>query len=241
VSDATTAGAVGPYATLVAEHGLSDSHRLVLANVPDGARVLDVGCATGYLAAELTRRGCTVDGIEFDPIAAEQARAHCREVVVGDVEAAFTRAEVERMLAGVRPDVVVCGDVLEHLRDPWSVLAWLRTLLPPGQQGGAGKAIISVPNIAHWTARRALVRGRFDYAEHGLLDRTHLRFFTRESATELAHRAGFAVQRELPAGAPLPLESRLPSLGRVRDRCVRRYPELFALQFVLVLVPDQRP
>ncbi|WCB91940.1 Ubiquinone biosynthesis O-methyltransferase, mitochondrial [Baekduia alba] len=227
---------VGPYATLVAEHGLSESHRLVLEAVPDGARVLDVGCATGYLAAELGRRGCTVDGIEFDPDAAEQARAHCRAVVVGDLEAPFTHAEVERMLAGVKPDVIICADVLEHLRDPWSVLGWLAALLPP-----EGKAIISIPNIAHWTARRALLRGRFAYADYGLFDRTHLRFFTRDSARELARRAGFSVLRERPAGAPLPLESRVPPLRRVRDRCVRRYPELLALQFVLVLVPDQRP
>jgi 2-polyprenyl-3-methyl-5-hydroxy-6-metoxy-1,4-benzoquinol methylase len=234
VTDTTT----GPYAALVAEHGLSDSHRLVLDAVPDGARVLDVGCATGYLAAELTGRGCTVDGVEFDPQAAEQARAHCRDVVVGDLEAPFTHAEVERMLAGVRPDVIVCADVLEHLRDPWTVLAWLRTLLPPD---GSGKAIISLPNIAHWTARRALVRGRFAYAEFGLFDRTHLRFFTRESARELATRAGFAVQQERPAGAPLPLESRVPALGRVRDPFVRRYPALLALQFVLELSAPHRP
>jgi 2-polyprenyl-3-methyl-5-hydroxy-6-metoxy-1,4-benzoquinol methylase len=240
----------GPYADLVAAHGLSAAHRIVLEEVPDGARVLDVGCATGYLAAELSRRGCVVDGIEFDPAAAQQARAYCREVVVGDLEAPSTQAEVERMIigtrpagdreahdaesAGARPEIIICADVLEHLRDPWAALAWLRTLLAPG-----GRAVISVPNIAHWTARRALLRGRFDYADHGLLDRTHLRFFTRASAAELARRAGFAVRAERPAGAPLPLESRVPALGRVRDRCVRRYPELLALQFVLVLAVDQ--
>jgi len=224
----------GPYAGLVAAHGLSAAHRIVLEEVPDGARVLDVGCATGYLAAELSRRGCTVDGIEFDPVAAQQARAHCRAVTVGDLEAPDTHAEVERMLAGARPDIIICADVLEHLRDPWAVLGWLRTFLAPG-----GRAVISVPNIGHWTARRALVRGRFDYAGFGLFDVTHLRFFTRASAAELARRAGFAVRRERLAGAPLPLESRVPALGRMRDRCVRRSPELFALQFVLVLVVDQ--
>jgi 2-polyprenyl-3-methyl-5-hydroxy-6-metoxy-1,4-benzoquinol methylase len=225
----------GPYAELVAAHGLSAAHRIVLEEVPDSARVLDVGCATGYLAAELARRGCTVDGIEFDPAAAQQARAHCREVVVGDLEAPATRAEVQRMLAGTRPEIIICADVLEHLRDPWTVLAWLRTLLAPG-----GRAVISVPNIAHWTGRRALLRGRFDYTDYGLLDRTHLRFFTRASAAELARRAGFAVRAERLADAPLPLASRVPALGQVRDRCVRRYPELLALQFVLVLVVDQR-
>ncbi len=226
----------GPYAALVAEHGLSESHRLVLGAVADGARVLDVGCATGYLAAELTRRGCVVDGVEFDPVAAEQARrpGRCREVVVGDLEAPLTREAVAAL--GNRYDFVLCADVLEHLRDPWSTLTWLRTLLAPG-----GHAVISVPNIAHWTARRALLRGRFDYTDFGLFDRTHLRFFTRASAAELARRAGFAVRSERPAGAPLPLESRVPSLARVRDRCVRRCPGAFALQFVLVLSPAGQP
>jgi 2-polyprenyl-3-methyl-5-hydroxy-6-metoxy-1,4-benzoquinol methylase len=206
--------------------------------VPDGARVLDVGCATGYLAAELVARGCTVVGVEFDPVAAQQARAVCREVVVGDVESEAVRADIARAVAdagGV--DAVICADVLEHLRDPWTVLAWLRTLLDPG-----GRAVVSVPNIAHWTVRRELLRGRFDYTDFGLLDRTHLRFFTRASATELAHRAGFAVQAEHPAGAPLPLESRVPALAKVRDPCVRRCPGLLALQFVLVLtVAQPRP
>jgi 2-polyprenyl-3-methyl-5-hydroxy-6-metoxy-1,4-benzoquinol methylase len=223
--------AQGPYAGLVAEHGLATSHRLVLAAVPDGARVLDVGCATGYLAAELVARGCTVVGVEFDPVAAEQARAVCTEVVVGDLESAAVRAEVERAAHGI--DTIICADVLEHLRDPWAVLSWLRTLLPPD-----GRAVVSVPNIAHWTARRALLRGRFDYADFGLFDRTHLRFFTRASAAELARRAGFAVREEHPAGAPLPLESRVPALARVRDPSVRRCPGLLALQFVLVLAVD---
>jgi SAM-dependent methyltransferase len=232
------AAAAGPYAGLVAEHGLATSHRLVLGAVPDGARVLDVGCATGYLAAELRRRGCTVVGVEYDPAAAEQARTACREVVVGDLEDEAVRAEVERAVAdagGV--DTIICADVLEHLRDPWTLLSWLRTLLDPG-----GRAVISVPNIAHWTARRAVLRGRFDYTDFGLFDRTHLRFFTRASATELARRAGFAVRVEHPAGAPLPLESRVPALARVRDPFVRRYPGLLALQFVLVLtVAQARP
>jgi|HigsolmetaAR201D_1030396.scaffolds.fasta_scaffold05123_7 methionine biosynthesis protein MetW len=221
-----------PYADLVAAHGLAESHRLALDAVPDGARVLDVGCATGYLAAELARRGCEVIGVEVDPEAAEQARSACARVVVGDLDSAELRSEVERATEG-GVDVVLCADVLEHLRDPWATLAWLRTLIRPG-----GRAVVSLPNVAHWTVRRALLRGRFDYADHGLLDRTHLRFFTRASARELAERAGFTVVSEQPTSAPLPLESRIPALRRLRGPLLRRRPELLALQFVLVLEPD---
>ena len=109
--------------------------------------------------------------------------------------------------------------------------------------------MVSVPNIGHWTARRAILRGRFPYAEHGLFDRTHLRFFSREGAHELAARAGFAVQREEFADASLPLEPYLrrrlggtendppPALAAARRRLLAVAPGLFAFQFVLTLAP----
>jgi len=207
----------------VAEHGLSPAHRILLDAVPDGARVLDVGCATGYLAAQLARRGCRVTGVEADPVAAERARAHCEAVVVGDVEDAVCRSE----LAARAPfDVVLCGDVLEHLRDPWSALRALAAL--------GGQVVLSVPNVAHWTGRRALARGRFPYAEHGLFDRTHLRFFTRASARDLAQSAGLRIVDERFAPAPLPMQARLPALRALERAAVRVRPELFALQVILV-------
>jgi methionine biosynthesis protein MetW len=209
------------YGQLVGRHGLAGSHRLLLDAVPDGARVLDVGCAEGYLAAALKERGCAVVGVEADPVAAERARAVCDAVVVGDVERPETRARVEG-----RFDVALFGDVLEHLRDPEGVLRWAATVAP--------RAVVSLPNIAHWTARRQLLRGRFPREDHGLFDRTHLRFFTRASARELVASAGLSVEREAFADAPLPLEGRIPALGRLRPALVRRRPELFALQVVLV-------
>jgi SAM-dependent methyltransferase len=211
----------------VAEHGLSPAHRLLLDAVPDGARVLDVGCATGYLAAELTRRGCRVTGVEADPVAAERARVHCEAVVVGDVEDDAGRSE----LAALGPfDVVLCGDVLEHLRDPWAALRALAALAAvPG-----GQVVFSVPNVAHWTGRRAVARGRFAYAEYGLFDRTHLRFFTRASARDLAQRAGLRLVQERFAPAPVPMQARLPALRALEGAAVRVRPELFALQVILV-------
>jgi methionine biosynthesis protein MetW len=216
------------YGALVARHGLAPSHELLLAAVPAGARVLDVGCADGYLARELKRRGAAaVVGVEGDERAAGAARRWCDEVVAGDVEDPALRAQVAGPF-----DRVLFGDVLEHLRDPAAVLRWSATLLRAG-----GRAVVSLPNIAHWTARRQLLRGSFPRDDHGLFDRTHLRFFTRTTGRELVEEAGMAVAGEAFAPAPLPLESRLPALGRLGPPLVRRWPELLALQVVLTCAP----
>lgn len=207
-----------PYGALVERHGLSSSHRLVIAAVPLGARVLDVGCAEGHVAAELVARGCSVVGVERDPVAAAAARARGVEVRELDIER--TALDVGGF------DCVIFADVLEHLRDPLPVLR---------AAGVAPRVVVSLPNIGHWTARRALLRGRFPREDHGLFDRTHLRFYTRSGAHELAAEAELRVVGEAFADAPLPLESRIPALRTLRPRALRVSPELFALQVVLAL------
>lgn len=233
-----TAGAlsgVSPYGEAVARRGLGTAARFMIDEVPDGARVLDVGCATGYIAARLAARGCSVTGFERDPRAAAVAEEHCDAVVVGDIEAEADRAALPRGF-----DVVLLGDVLEHLVDPWTTLRHVRDLLARG-----GVAVASIPNVAAWTVRLALLRGRFEYTEMGLLDRTHLRFFTRATAHQLVRGAGFTIERErfAPIEQPPGLARRV--LPRATDVAVksllRVWPELMAQQFVLRLRPsDQR-
>ncbi len=206
------------YGALVDAHGLSAAHRHVLDLVTPGSRVLDVGCAEGYLAAELAARGCSVVGVEPDARAAAVARERGINVLEFDVE--------EVALDATAFDVVLFVDVLEHLREPAPVLA---------QAGAAGRAIVSIPNVAHWTGRRTLLRGAFPRHDHGLFDRTHLRWFTRGETHRLAHEAGFRVTEERFADAPLPLESRIPRLEGLRETALRLSPELFALQVVLSL------
>lgn len=208
------------YGALVEHHGLSASHRLVLDLVPAGSRVLDVGCAEGYLAAELIARGCDVVGVEPDTRAAAIARERGLDVLEVDIE------QVTLDAAGF--DVVIFADVLEHLRDPEEVL---RRMLP------AGRVVVSLPNIAHWTARRTLLRGEFPREDFGLFDRTHLRYFTRATARELAAAAGYRITAERFADAPLPLESHIGTLRRLRPQALALWPELFALQVVLGLAP----
>ncbi len=181
-----------------------------------------------------------VVGFEPDAQAAAAAREQCAVLIEGDIEQPAIRAQLPH-----DRDAVLFADVLEHLRDPLSTLTFARTLLAP-----RGRVIVSLPNIAHWTGRRALLRGRFPYADHGLFDRTHLRFFTRSSAHALARDAGYAVVAERFATAPVPLEgllrSRLggtsqapvASVAALRESLTTRFPELFALQVVLTLRPS---
>jgi 2-polyprenyl-3-methyl-5-hydroxy-6-metoxy-1,4-benzoquinol methylase len=210
------------YDSLVAAHGLSAAHRLVIASVtsaPPG-RVLDVGCAGGHLADELRGAGWDVVGLELD---ASAARARGLTVAEGSVDDPAVRAELPREL-----DAVVCADVLEHLPQPQETLAFLVTLLRPG-----GRAVVSLPNAAHWTMRRQLLLGRFPTEDHGLFDRTHLRWFTRESARALLAATGLTLSGESFAPAPLPLEAHVALPASWRRWATAHWPEVFALQVVL--------
>ena len=128
------------------------AHAKLLDAVGTGKRVLDVGCSSGYLARPLSGRGNTIVGIELDPQAAREAQAFCERVLVGDVET------MELPLEAGSFDVVLCGDVVEHLRDPAATLARLRPLLRPG-----GQLVLSTPNIANWAIRLSLLGGRWRY------------------------------------------------------------------------------
>lgn len=151
-------------------------HADVVRMVDAGSRVLELGPATGYMSRVLVDRGCTVVGIEVDPKMAERAAEFCERVIVGDLDTLDLAAE----LGDERFDAIVAADVLEHLKDPLAALTRLRPFLKPD-----GCLVVSVPNVAHGSVRLALLSGHFDYSEIGLLDSTHLRFFTRETLEQL--------------------------------------------------------
>jgi len=159
------------------------SHAQILELVGGNKRVLDIGCATGYLARALVAQGCTVSGVEYEADAAEQARPTLDRLLVGDLE----ELDLVEFFGRDQFDALVFGDVLEHLRDPLAVLRRARPLLARG-----GCVVISVPNIAHGAARLALLKGRWEYRQLGLLDTTHLRFFTLASLREMLREAGLA-------------------------------------------------
>jgi 2-polyprenyl-3-methyl-5-hydroxy-6-metoxy-1,4-benzoquinol methylase len=152
------------------------THARVVRLVGTGRRVLELGPASGHMSRVLRDQGCSVVGIEVDPEMASVASEYCERMIVGDLDTLDLDAE----LGPDRFDVIVAADVLEHLKDPRSSLRRLREFLSP-----EGFFVISLPNVAHGSVRLALLEGRFPYQRVGLLDETHLRFFTRESIDEL--------------------------------------------------------
>ncbi len=150
-------------------------------------RLLDLGCGTGATIA-LVRKERAVEwagGIEIDAPSAREARAHCERVFVRDAPTQPFDTEI----APSSPDLVLCLDVLEHLGDPWTMVRCVSPLLAPG-----GRLILSVPNIRNWKFLwRLATQGDFHYRDAGVLDRTHLRFFVRETAIELATCGGLAI------------------------------------------------
>ena len=169
------------------EKDLDDNSSLkkMLRLVGEGKRVIDFGCATGYFSQLLAKKGCTVTGVEINPEAAKFAEQYCEQVIVADLDFVSVTAILPKQAF----DVAVFGDVLEHLRNPWKVVSEIRQLLKP-----EGYVVASIPNIAHGAIRLALLQGRFEYMDLGLLDNTHLRFFTRKSVEELFEGAGYFVE-----------------------------------------------
>ena len=157
------------------------SHALLVELTGPDRRVLDVGCAGGDLGRVLKARGCRVAGVEIDEAAAEAAAEVVDEVLIGDVD----ELDLVGHFGKESFDVVVFGDVLEHVADPVATLRKVRPLLTE-----TGSIVASIPNVAHGAVRLALLKGRFEYRPLGLLDATHLRFFTRGSVYETFREAG---------------------------------------------------
>lgn len=208
------------------------SHHLLAQAVLDvtrpGDRVLEFGVSSGYFASVLVGAGLRVDGHDLDPVAAERARAVCGEVHVGDLQT----FDVDQLDGAY--DVLLFGDTLEHVPDPPAVLRRLRTRLAPG-----GALIISIPNIANWAIRLGLLAGRFDYTDRGIMDRTHLRFYTRRSLLEMLGEAGFDVER-LVVSVPVPLVTD-ESIGRLAHRIGNLWPTLLGHGFIVTARPASGP
>jgi SAM-dependent methyltransferase len=150
----------------------------ILDHVPATARrVLDLGCATGTTGEALKQRQAAhVTGVELEPEYAREAATRLDRVIEGDVATAAVEGPF---------DVLIAADILEHLVDPWATLRRYTALLEPG-----ATAVVSLPNVNHWSTFAYLARGRWPRLPEGIFDATHLRWFTRRDALDLLTQAG---------------------------------------------------
>lgn len=203
--------------------------------------VLDLGCGSGALGQLLLQANqCTCDGLTFNEAEAVHAQPHYRRVVVADLET----CDLLAIFPTEHYDYIICADVLEHLRTPERVLMACQKLLKP-----AGQLLVSVPNASYAGLVAELLQGEFRYREEGLLDSTHLRFFTRRSLSRFLTHEGWVVQqmetvqRALPASEfSTPFDSLPPAVSRY----LLAVPDALTYQFIvraepLARLPKQLP
>jgi 2-polyprenyl-3-methyl-5-hydroxy-6-metoxy-1,4-benzoquinol methylase len=171
------------YDTAVNPNATNTSHAIALRMIGWNQRVLELGAANGSMTRALANWNNKVTAVEYDPDAAIHLKDVAEAVVIGDLNNPETLAAISGPF-----DAVLAGDVLEHLLDPDRVLLQVVEKLAPG-----GKVVVSLPNIAHADVRMALMQGRFDYNPVGLLDETHIRFFTHKTIHQFVRRAGLVI------------------------------------------------
>lgn len=209
----------------------NNTHTILLQLVGDNRDVLEVGCATGYMTRVLSeRQHCRVTGFEINAVAASSAQPYLRALIVGNLENPDDLAQVSGQF-----EVLLMADVIEHLACPELSLRGLRRSLRAG-----GRLIASLPNVAHWSVRRALLFGKWELADRGIMDRTHLRWYTRRTATSLIESAGYRVMQHrasyvFPAHGRFHLGQRYAAWAQ-RRIMPRAFDNLFALQHIFVAV-----
>jgi methionine biosynthesis protein MetW len=222
--------------------GLSGKYQRVYDLIPPNSRVLELGCSTGYFADHLIKKCATVVAVDADPFSIDA----CQERGIPAFQFDLSSGEIDRFLADHAPfDAVVAMDVLEHLARPQDVLARLHRLMDRN-----GRLIVTGPNVAYWHTRWELMRGRWNYAEAGIMDETHLRWFTRATWRKLLEDSGFVIVVDEVADSLLPKEYQMrtmPGFARAIDKIKqfsqKAFPNLIAMVFLFCCKPiaDQDP
>jgi GT2 family glycosyltransferase/SAM-dependent methyltransferase len=209
------------------------SHGFLLAMIPQGLRLLDLGCNDGGLTRKLAQAGASqVVALDIRlPAVTDASTNH------DTTNVSYLVADTERLpfadSAGAEFDGVVFADVLEHLNNPGRVLKELSDMFVSG--GRLRRAYVCLPNVAYWRIRRGLALGDFEYQDRGIMDRTHRWFFTKGTAERMLSENGWVILRVL----PIPGFKAAGLRGRISVRLARSFPTLFAYQFVFECCPDQ--
>ena len=198
-------------------------------------RVLELGCSSGYLSKYLTEElACHVVGVDLNSEALQQAAPFCQQTIVADLDNDAWLKEIE----GQKFDVVLCADVLEHLKNPAAMLTSLKPFLHQ-----ESILLASVPNVAHVSVRLELLQGHFDYESLGLLDDTHLHFYTRDGLLTMLMQAGYEccdISYSINDMADQAIDQHLASAGLVASDAARKFlhaPDAVAFQYIIEARP----
>lgn len=197
--------------------------RMALEEVPRNSFVLDVGCATGFMGKYLKdKKKCEVVGLEKRKEEAHQAEKILNNVVIGDIENALVAKDILKVTKNKKFDVVLATSLIEHVAKPDEAIKTMMRLLKPH-----GRLVITTPNIAHWSIRLSLVKGNFDYSEYGILDTTHLHFFTLKTFKELFEKNGLQVKK-------VRIDAEGGGFPRLSLMLAPFFPGIFAYQILIV-------
>lgn len=202
-------------------------HHLALSKVGENKKVLELGCATGYITKLLKQKKCIVTAVDADSNAISLVRHIADEAIQADLN------NPQSLKIKKHYSVVLLMDVIEHLIHREELLQYINTWL-----ASDGILILSTPNIVHIKVRLDMVLGKFTYTEMGIMDNTHVHFYTRETILEELRKAGFMI-RECIGSADL---GQVPLFGRilkhlpklVQFRIVSFFPQLLAVQWLIV-------
>ena len=211
----------------------NDAHGISLQLVGQGKTVLELGAASGHVTKALKSLNNVVTAVERDARFSENLSEIADEVIITDLD----WLDLRERLSGKKFEVVLAGDVLEHCSKPELVLLQIHDLLTPD-----GYVVISLPNVAHGDVRLSLLTGTFDYSDTGLLDRTHLRFFTRSSIHTFLHQSHFQVDAIFGSTASIgTTEFGPPKAGVPAEaiKFVQKDPDALVYQFIVKAIPEQ--
>lgn len=211
----------------------NDAHGISLQLVGQGKTVLELGAASGHVTKALKSLNNVVTAVERDARFSENLSEIADEVIITDLD----WLDLRERLSGKKFEVVLAGDVLEHCSKPELVLLQIHDLLTPG-----GYVVISLPNIAHGDVRLSLLTGTFDYSDTGLLDRTHLRFFTRNSIHTFLSQSHFQVEAVFASTASIGTTEFGPPKAEIPIEAVQfvqKDPDALVYQYIVKAIPEQ--
>lgn len=221
------------YEQLHKKFGLSQSQKNIVMQVGKNKKILEIGSSSGYMTKFFLKNGCAVDIVEINKEAISKIPKQVTNAINDSVE---NPAIIKNLHANY--DFIIMADVLEHLLDPKKALENLFKIASPNT-----KLVISMPNIACWEMRKNLFfKGDFEYQESGLLDRTHLHFFTTKTLRKFLEENNWSVNQLIGTVTRLPLDgkiSKIPGIGFIyfqtlRKLLVRKFKNLSYYHFIVV-------